>query len=68
MKNNLSTRRKELHLTQLQVATAVLIHENAYQRYERGLVEPSVSMAIKLAKVLNCSVEELFIPDDIQVE
>lgn len=66
MKNNLSARRKELHLTQLQIAQVIHIHENAYQRYERGLVEPSVSMAIKIAQALNSTVEELFVLDDDQ--
>lgn len=60
MKNNLSTRRKALHLTQAQVAKTIGIHENAYQRYESGSVEPSVSMALRIANVLNATVEDLF--------
>lgn len=60
MKNNLSTRRKALHLTQAQVAQAVHIHENAYRRYECGSVEPSVRMALRIANALNTTVEDLF--------
>ena len=62
MQNNLSARRKELKLTQLQVAKSVGIAEAAYQRYEYGAVLPSVYVAIRLARVLNTTVEDLF-PD-----
>ena len=59
-KNNLKHRRQELNLTQIQVATAIGIAESAYQRYERGAVTPTVVVAIKIAKALNTTVEELF--------
>lgn len=60
MKNNLKSKRQSLNLTQKQVASSLNIAESAYQRYERGDVTPTVYFAIKLAKVLNTTVEELF--------
>lgn len=59
-KNNLKHRRQELNLTQIQVASAIGIAESAYQRYERGAVMPTVVIAIKIAKALSTTVEELF--------
>lgn len=60
MKNNLALRRKELKLTQLQIAKAVGISESHYQSYEYGAHIPSVYIAIRLAQVLQTTVEELF--------
>ena len=65
MKNNLAARRKELKLTQLQIAKAAGISVNYYQSYEYGMHIPSVYVAIRLAQVLQTTVEELF-PGDPQ--
>lgn len=58
--NNLKKFRTALNLTQIEVATACNISERQYIRYERSNSEPTVFIAIKLAKVLNTTVEELF--------
>lgn len=57
----LKKRREVLGMTQRQVADAVGIAESAYQRYEYGAQDPSVYMAIKIAKVLASDVEDLFV-------
>ena len=62
-KTTLRDRREALQLTQKQVADLLGIAETAYQRYERKMSEPKVFMAIKIAKALNASVEELFVID-----
>nr|DAW66253.1 MAG TPA: helix-turn-helix domain protein [Caudoviricetes sp.] len=65
MKNYLSSRRKELKLTQPQVAErAKLSNYTVVQRYERGVVMPSVEIALRLAKALETTVENLFELDD----
>lgn len=64
MKFFLRERRKELGLTQLQVAQAVGIAESAYQRYELGNSEPLVTTAIRLARALDTSVEKIYDTDD----
>lgn len=38
--------------------------ETAYQRYEHGKSEPSVGTAIRIARALNTTVEELFLPEE----
>lgn len=64
MKFLLKERRKQLGLTQLQVAQMVGLAESAYQRYEYGKNEPSVGLAIKIAHALDTTVEELFLIDE----
>lgn len=60
MINYLAKRRKELNLTQTQVANAVNINIRLYQKYEYGDSLPNVDTAINIAKYLNSTVEDLF--------
>lgn len=46
--------------TQAQVAKEVGIAEVVYQRYEYGANEPGVRTAIRIARALSCTVEDLF--------
>ena len=64
MKNNLTNRREELNLTQKDVAESVGLITQAYQRYEYGTRIPSVEIALKIAKTLKSSVEDLFLLDE----
>lgn len=52
--------REAVNKTQAQVAREAQITEQAYQRYEYGTREPCVSTAIRIAKILDTTVEELF--------
>lgn len=58
-KENLRELRKENSLTQKQLASKVNIPETTYQAYEQGRTEPSIEVMIKLANVLECSVDYL---------
>lgn len=60
MKNNLKSFRTAAKLTQKQVAAETAISERQYIRYETSTQEPSVSIAIRLARALGTTVEELF--------
>lgn len=60
MITKLKLRREKLQLTQKQVAERSRLVESTYQRYEYGMVIPSVTMAIQIAKALETTVEELF--------
>lgn len=48
--------------TQAQIAREAGVSERAYQGYEYGQKEPGVRTAIRIAKALGNSVEELFEP------
>ena len=60
MKNLLKEKRKALNLTQKQVAERIGIQWQSYQRYENQEVIPTVYTAIRLAKTLNTTIEEIF--------
>ena len=58
--NNLKKRRKELKLTQKQVADALEMNIRLYQYYEADRREPSVRTAKRIAEALKTTVEKLF--------
>lgn len=51
--------RKDLHLTQKEVADTLGIFPQAYQRYERGVVIPAITVLITLANVYNVTIDYL---------
>ena len=64
MKNLIAEYRRKLSLTQKQVAREVNVTERLFQYYEYGTVIPSVVVAIRIARVLKTTVEELFPVDE----
>ena len=56
----LQAAREQSGKTQAQVAKEVGITEVAYQRYEYDKREPGVRTAIRIARVLNSNVDDLF--------
>ena len=57
------SRRKELDLTQVQVADMSGISERHYQSIEAGCCDPSTTISINIAKALKSDVETLFGPE-----
>lgn len=57
---NLTNKRKEHGLTQVEVAEMASVTNRAYQNYEAGERIPRADVAIRIAEALNSSVEELF--------
>ena len=58
--NNLKKTRQLKNSTQKKVSSNAKITERAYQSYEYGDREPKVRTAIRIAKALNTTVEELW--------
>jgi putative transcriptional regulator len=58
--NTLKQRRNQLGLTQKQIATKLGMAESHYQAYELSTRAPSVYYALRIAKVLETTVEELW--------
>lgn len=56
----LQAAREKSGKTQAQAARLAGITEQTYQRYEYGTQEPGVRIAIRIAKVLGTTVEDLF--------
>lgn len=60
MLNNLKLVRVKIGFTQVQIANKAHLSERGYQYIEAGERVPNVYLAIKIAKALSTTVEELF--------
>ena len=60
MNTNLRLAREASKKTQAQVAKEIGVSEQMYQRYEYGRCEPSVQKAIRIAKAVGSTVEQLW--------
>jgi len=60
LKNTLKVQRAKKDLTQEQLAQLVGVTRKTINTVEKGKYVPSTYLALKLAKVLGVSVEELF--------
>lgn len=61
----IAERRKENKLTQEQLAEQLNISKNAVSKWERGINLPDVSIMQDLCKILNITLNELFIGEKI---
>jgi DNA-binding helix-turn-helix protein len=65
MKNKIAEYRRKQGLTQSQLAEKCsLASYVVVQRYERETRTPTVDTAIRIARALNATVEEIFVVDD----
>ncbi len=58
--NNLEERRKSSGLTQQQLSESAGVSRKSINAIENGIYVPSTVLALKIAKTLHCSVEDLF--------
>ena len=58
--NLLTFRRKEAGITQTALAQAIQVSRKSINAIENGSTVPSTVVALKIATVLNCNVEDLF--------
>ena len=58
--NNLAALRKSAGLTQQQLSERAEVSRKSINAIENGVYVPSTVLALKIAKTLNCKVEELF--------
>lgn len=61
MKNNIKTLRKKLGIRQEDLALALEVSRQTINAIENDKYNPTLELAMKLAKYLNTTVEELFI-------
>ena len=52
--------RKQAHLTQVDVAEKLGISQPAYASWERGIKKPTQDNLVKIAQILNVSIDYLF--------
>ena len=60
IRNNLKKERLKKQLTQRELAQKIYITERHYRRFEKGELLPNLKTAIRIARVLKTTVEELF--------
>ena len=60
LRNNLQQIRKSRGLTQQQLSESADVSRKSINAVENGIYIPSIVLALKIARTLNCTVEELF--------
>ena len=58
--NNLEELRKSAGLTQQELSIDAEVSRKSINAIENGIYVPSTVLALKIAKTLNCNVEDLF--------
>ena len=58
--NNLEEIRKATGLTQQELSESAEVSRKSINAIENGVYVPSTVLALKIAKTLNCNVEDLF--------
>ena len=58
--NNLQEIRKSAGLTQKELSESAEVSRKSINAIENGIYVPSTVLALKIARTLNCSVEDLF--------
>ena len=58
--NNLEEIRKSAGLTQKELSESAGVSRKSINAIENGIYVPSTVLSLKIAKTLNCSVEDLF--------
>ena len=58
--NNLEELRKRSGFTQQELSEAAEVSRKSINAIENGIYVPSTVLALKIAKTLNCKVEEIF--------
>ena len=58
--NNLEQSRKNKGLTQQELSSEADVSRKSINAIENGIYVPSTVLALKISKILNCKVEDLF--------
>ncbi len=60
VKNKVKEKRKAAQFTQKELATLSGVSRQSINSIEKGKYIPSLPLALKLAKIFNCKIDELF--------
>jgi putative transcriptional regulator len=61
LKNYVKMHRARLDMTQEELAKAAMVSRQTIHAIERGKAEPSVALALRLARIFEMRVDELFV-------
>ena len=62
MENHIAEMRKKAGMTQERLARALGVSQQQLSEWERGIRVPAVTTAIEIARLLDCRVEDLYMP------
>ena len=60
MLNAIKTMRKNFKMTQAELAEKMNLSQSAVAKWENGECLPKAEMLLRLSKVFNCTIDELF--------
>lgn len=60
IKNNIKVERAKLNMTQAELAERVYVSRQTINSIENGKFNPSIELALKISRVFNTSVENVF--------
>jgi len=66
VKSRLKVLRAERDWSQAKLAEALDVSRQTINAIETGKYDPSLTLAFKMAILFNCSIEDIFMPDDIE--
>lgn len=64
MKNRLKILRAERDWSQADLADALDVSRQTVNAVENGKYDPSLPLAFKMARLFDCSIEDIFSPDE----
>lgn len=66
MRSKLKILRAEREWSQADLADALDVSRQTINAIETGKYDPSLPLAFKMAKLFNCSIEDIFKPDEVE--
>lgn len=63
MQNSLARRRRDVGMSQEDLAARAGVSRQTINAIERGRFEPRLALAFRLARTFGCRIEDLFEPD-----
>ena len=66
LRSKLKVLRAERNWSQADLADALDVSRQTINAIETGKYDPSLPLAFKMAKLFNCSIEDIFTPDDVE--
>jgi len=66
MENRLKVYRAKKEITQEELAERVGVSRQAINSVETGKYDPSLELAFKLAEEFDCSIEEIFVYEEVK--
>lgn len=64
LENKIKEKRSEFNLTQDELAERLNVSRQTIISLEKGKYNPSITLAFKIAKLFNCTIEDVFIYEE----